>query len=314
MPAKGRPSISTYLQAAGGSPASAKRPALPMRFLFRIIAALPLRTVQSLGAALGRLVFALSSRERGRLEQNMRLAGYDDPQLRRAAIAEAGKTLLEMPWLWTRPQDEVVSLVQDVEGKALVDEARAQGKGIIYLTPHLGSFEVAAQYATTRAPITAMYRPPRQSGLEPLIRAGRARGDVRLATADTKGVFTLLRALRNGEWVGILPDQVPSKGQGEWTEFFGRPAYTMTLTHRLQNSTEAVVVLVFCERLPQGRGYRIHLEPLPPPEPGESPTRQLNRGLERLIRKCPAQYLWSYNRYKVPAGVAPPENHGGTPS
>jgi KDO2-lipid IV(A) lauroyltransferase len=283
-----------------------------MRFLFRIIAAFPLRTVQALGAALARLAFALSARERSRLEQNMRYAGYDDPVLRSAAVAEAGKTLLEMPWLWTRPQEEVVSLVQDVEGEALVDEARAQGKGIIYLTPHLGSFEVAAQYATTRAPITAMYRPPRQSGLEPFIRGGRARGDVRLATADMKGVFALLRALRNGEWVGILPDQVPSKGQGEWIEFFGRPAYTMTLTHRLQKSTGAVVLLVFCERLPQGRGYRIHLEPLPPPDPGESPTRQLNRGLERLIRKCPAQYLWSYNRYKVPAGVTPPEAYGET--
>lgn len=282
-----------------------------MRLLFRMIAALPLRTVQALGAALARVAFALSARERQRLEQNMRCAGYDDPQLRRAAVAEAGKTLLEMPWLWTRPQDEVVRLVQSVEGDAFVREALAQGKGIIYLTPHLGSFEVAAQYAASHAPITAMYRPPRQSGLEPFIRAGRARGGVRLATADMKGVFALLRALRNGEWVGILPDQVPSQGQGEWTEFFGRPAYTMTLTHRLQSSTGAVAALVFCERLPQGKGYRIHLEPLPDPDPGESPTRQLNRGLERLIRKCPAQYLWSYNRYKVPSGVTPPESSDG---
>jgi KDO2-lipid IV(A) lauroyltransferase len=279
-----------------------------MHLLFRIIAALPLRTVQALGVGLARLAFALSARERNRLEQNLRYAGYDDPQLRRATIAEAGKTLLEMPWLWTRSQDEVVNLVQDVESDAFTCEALAQGKGIIYLTPHLGSFEVAVQYAASLAPITAMYRPPRQSGLEPFIRAGRARGDVRLATADMKGVFTLLRALRNGESVGILPDQVPREGEGEWTEFFGRPAYTMTLTHRLQKSTDAVVVLVFCERLPRGSGYKIHLGSLPELEPGESPTRQLNRALEQLIRKCPAQYLWSYNRYKVPDGVAPPDS------
>ncbi len=283
-----------------------------MHLLFRIIAALPLRTVQALGGALARLAFVLSARERNRLDQNLRQAGYDDPQLRSAAIAEAGKTLLEMPWLWTRPQTEVIKLVRSVEGLACVREAQAQGKGIIYLTPHLGCFEVAAQYAAADAPITAMYRPPRQSRLEPFIRAGRARGDMRLATADMQGVITLLRALRNGETVGILPDQVPSKGQGEWTEFFGRPAYTMTLTHRLQKSTDAVVVLVFCERLPRGSGYKIHLEPLPPPAPGESPTRQLNRGLEQLIRRCPAQYLWSYNRYKVPAGVAPPKPPAGT--
>ena len=277
-----------------------------MRLLFRGIAALPLWTIQALGAVLARLAFALSARERRRLERNLLYAGYQDARVRNAAIAEAGKTLLEMPWLWTRPQSQIVGLVRAVEGEACVREAQAQGKGIIYLTPHLGCFEVAAQFASAHAPITAMYRAPKQSMLEPIIREGRARGNVRLATADMKGVFALLRALRKGEWVGILPDQVPGKGEGEWTEFFGQPAYTMTLAHRLQKSTGAAVLLAFCERLPQGAGYRIHLEPLPSPEPGESPTRQLNRGLERLIRKCPEQYLWSYNRYKVPAGVAPP--------
>ena len=277
-----------------------------MRLLFRLIGALPLRTVQTLGAALARLVFAMSARERGRLEENLRRAGYDDPRLRRAAIAEAGKTVLEMPWLWTRPQAQIVNLVRSIDGEAVVLEAQAQGKGILYLTPHLGCFEVAAQYAAAHAPITAMYRPPRQSMLESLIRAGRARGNVRLATADLKGVFTLLRALRSGGWVGILPDQVPRKGEGEWTEFFGHPAYTMTLASRLQQSTNAVVVLAFCERLPHGAGYRIHLEPLSPRASGESAARQLNRGLEQLIRRCPAQYLWSYNRYKTPPGVAPP--------
>jgi len=186
-----------------------------MRLLFRGLAALPLQTIQALGAVLARIAFALSVRERRRLEQNLLYAGYPDPLLRKAAIAEAGKTLLEMPWLWTRPQAQIVDLVRGVEGEACVREAQAQGKGIIYLTPHLGCFEVAAQYASARAPITAMYRPPKQSVLEPIIRSGRARGDVRLATADIKGVFKLLRALRNGEWVGILPDQVPGKGEGE---------------------------------------------------------------------------------------------------
>jgi KDO2-lipid IV(A) lauroyltransferase len=278
-----------------------------MRLIFRLLAALPLRTVHALGVALARLAFALSPRERRRLDENLRRAGYADPAVRRAAIAEAGKTLLEMPWLWTRPQNEVVELVRSVEGETYVRQAQAEGRGIIYLTPHLGSFEVAAQFAAAHSPITAMYRPPRQTALEPLIRAGRARGNVRLASADVRGVFALLKALRNGEWVGILPDQVPSKGEGEWAEFFGHPAYTMTLAPRLHKNTGAAVVLAFCERLPHGAGYRIHLEPLPPAAPGETAARHINRGLEGLIRKCPQQYLWSYNRYKVPAGVAPPD-------
>src|SRR5262249_3395693 len=154
-------------------------------------------------------------------------------------------------------------------------KATADGKGVIFLTPHIGSFEVAVQYAASHAPITAMYRPPRQSVLEPLIRRGRRRGDGRLATADMEGGVKGLGALRKGEWVGILPDQVPSRGEGEWADFFGRPAYTMTLVHRLQASSGATVVLGMCERLANGEGYRIHLEPLPPREPGESATRQL---------------------------------------
>ncbi len=277
-----------------------------MRLLFRLIAALPLRVVQALGAALARVVFMLSAHERRRLDENMRRAGFDDPQLQRAAIAETGKTVLEMPWFWTRPHAEIIKQVLRVDGEEAVQEAQSRGKGIIFVTPHLGCFELAAHYAGTRAGITAMYRPPRQSVFEPLMRAGRERGGVRLARADMQGVFTLLKALRKGEWVGILPDQVPARGEGEWTEFFGHPAYTMVLAPRLQKSTSAAVILAFCERLPRGEGYRIHLEPLPPIEPGESRVRQLNRGLEQLIRKCPAQYLWSYNRYKVPAGVAPP--------
>jgi KDO2-lipid IV(A) lauroyltransferase len=152
-----------------------------------------------------------------------------------------------------------------------------------------------------------MFRPPRQRILEPLLRAGRERGNVRVATADRKGVFALLRALRNGETVGILPDQVPSRGEGEWAEFFGRPAYTMALATRLRDATGATVVLAFCERLPRATGYRIHLRSMPDPKPGESAARHLNRALEALIREKPEQYLWSYNRYKVPPGVAPPD-------
>ena len=116
----------------------------------------------------------------------------------------------------------------------------------------------------------------------------------------------MLKALRRGEAIGILPDQVPGAGEGEWAEFFGRPAYTMTLVGRLAGQTGAPVLLCYSKRLSRGRGYRFEIEPLLAPHPAESPVRTLNRSLEQLIRRCPEQYLWSYNRYKVPAGVRPP--------
>lgn len=278
-----------------------------MRFLVRLVAALPLRAAHALGAALARVVFALARGERRRLEENLLSAGYADPALRAVVIGESGRMLLEMPWVWSRPQDEVLARVRDVEGMELVEAARARGKGIILLTPHLGAFEVGVQYIAARlVPVTALYRPPRQAVLEPLVRAGRERGNVRLASADARGVRALLRALKRGEAVGILPDQVPSRGEGAWAEFFGRPAYTMTLATRLQEATGAAILLGLCERLPRGAGFRLRVAPFPDAQAGEPPARHLNRALEGLIRALPGQYLWSYNRYKAPDGVAPP--------
>ncbi len=278
-----------------------------MLLLCRLVAALPLAAVHSLGALIARIAFVVAGGERRRLDENLRRAGYGDPALRRSVIEESGKTLLELPWIWLRPQEEIVKLVRDVVNPEIFLQAKERGKGIIFLTPHLGCFEVSAQFASLHSPITVMFRPPRQRMLEPLLRAGRARGNIRIATADRKGVFALLRALRNGETVGILPDQVPSRGEGEWAEFFGRPAYTMALATRLRDATGATVILAFCERLPRAAGYRIHLRSMPDSKPGESAARHLNRALEDLIREKPDQYLWSYNRYKVPPGVAPPD-------
>jgi len=136
-------------------------------------------------------------------------------------------------------------------------------------------------------PITVLYRPPRLGWLEPLMREGRERPNVRLVPADLTGVRRVFAALRRGEAVGFLPDQVPGVGEGEWAEFFGRPAYTMTLAARLAERKGIACFLAYARRLPRGAGYSLVLRELPPPLPGETATRHLNRGLEALVRECP---------------------------
>ena len=181
------------------------------------------------------------------------------------------------------------------------DEAiaqRSRGRAVLFLTPHMGSFEAAAQFAAAHVPITFLYRPPKMRWLDPLMRAGRSRGGSRLAPTDLKGVKQLFLALRRGEAVGFLPDQVPGRGEGAWAEFFGRPAYTMTLAMRLAERDNVACYLACARRLPRGQGYAIEVRPMPAALPGETPERRLNRGIESLIRECPEQYLWSYNRYK----------------
>lgn len=277
-----------------------------IRFLIGGFARLPLRVLHAAGAAAGWVAYAASPTYRRHLHENLAQAGYGDAVVRRGAIASAGRMLAEMPAIWLRPRAEVLSWVARVEGEHLIEEARARGKGIVYLTPHQGCFEIAAQFLAERAPITILYRSPKFGFLEPVMKKGRGQQNVRLAPADLSGVKELLAAIKRHESVGILPDQVPGEGEGEWVEFFGRYAYTMTLAAKLAARPAAECLLVFAERLPKGAGFVLHFERAPAPLEGEGGVRRLNRGIEALIRRCPEQYLWGYNRYKVPRGAPPP--------
>jgi Kdo2-lipid IVA lauroyltransferase/acyltransferase len=279
-----------------------------LRALFRLLACLPLRLLHSAGAALGWVTYLMSPVYASRLRDNVARSGIcADSDARRklvaAAVAETGKGALEIAAIWFRDERAAAALIVEVSNWPLVEAARERGSGILFLTPHLGCFEVTALYAALRMPITVLYRPPHLRWLEPLMIAGRERAQAKVAPANTYGVRMLYRALRRGEAVGLLPDHAPGEGEGEWAEFFGRPAYTMTLAGRLAESAGATVILAYAERLPKGRGYRLHLRA--PAEPVTS-AAALNRALESLIRECPAQYLWSYNRYKIPAGVEKP--------
>jgi len=261
-----------------------------MELLFRLLARLPLPVLHNLGALAGWLAYLFSSSYRQHLRENIAQAGM--PALRPAAIAEAGKTILELPCIWLQPREDA-HWALTVEGRQLVDAALQSGRGIVFLTPHLGCFEIAAQYCASLGPMTALYRPSRQAWLDPLIEQGRG-AHFKLAPANLGGVRKLLKALKANEAVFVLPDQAPSAGEGVWAPFFGRPAYTMTLAARLAQSG-ATVLFMYAERLAYGAGYKLHF--LPPSGDIASPE-DINHEIERLIRCCPEQYLWGYNRYK----------------
>jgi Kdo2-lipid IVA lauroyltransferase/acyltransferase len=284
-----------------------------MRTVLSLVARLPLVLLHRLGSVLGWLMYGMSPTYRRHVRENLALARYDDARIRRRAIAAAGELIAELPALWFRPHEEVVTLVRSIEGEAAVRAAQAAGKAVLFLTPHMGSFEIAAQYAASRMPITVLYRRPKVAWLEPLMREGRGRARVRLVPADLSGVREMFAALKRGEAVGFLPDQVPGVGEGEWSDFFSRPAYTMTLALKLAERNNVATFLAFARRLPHGAGYSLHVRPLPPAREGESPTRRLNRALEELIALCPEQYLWGYNRYKTPQGADAPPPMGAKP-
>lgn len=272
---------------------------VPM-LLARLLGRLPLRLLHGLGTVIGWALYGMSPTYRRNLRENLRQAGYADRRTRREAIAAAGRMIAEVPALWFRPHAEVAALVREVQGFEAALAARAQGTPVVFLTPHLGCFEITSQYIASHMPLTVLYRPPKLRWLEPLMREGRGRPNVRLVPADLSGVRAVFRALKAGEAAGFLPDQVPGEGEGEWDPYFGRPAYTMTLAAKLAERDGVRCFLVFARRLPRGQGYAMQTHPLPAAQPGEAPTRRVNRALEELVRQCPGQYLWSYNRYKVP--------------
>lgn len=283
-----------------------------LKFLFLCLSRLPLAWLHALGGAVGASAYRWAGSFRRQIDANMAQAGYDDARLRRTAAREIGKAMLEIPYIWLRPPAQIDRLVGAIEGWELITGAQAAGRPIVFLTPHLGCFEITAQVYAARTsadkPITVLYRPPRKAVLAPLIEAGRARPNMRLAAADLGGVRALIRALRKGEATGLLPDQTPRFGEGVWAPFFGRPAFTMTLVARLARAGNALLLLASAERLPKGAGYRLVVESFDESlaEDETEAATQINRALETLIRRLPAQYLWNYNRYKVPPGVAPP--------
>jgi len=279
-----------------------------MLVLARWLSRRSLRLLHALGALAGWIVYALSPSYRRRLRDNAARAGLSVAE-RRAAVGDAGKMVVEIPRLWLRPPDRPIADPVHWEGDMLLAELLARGQGLVLLTPHMGSFEVSAQAYAERfgamQPITVLYRPARKRVLRELEETARARPALATAPATLAGVRLMLRALKRGETVGLLPDQVPPEGMGVWTPFFGRPAYTMTLAAKLVQQTGAAVAVLWTERLPRGSGYVVHALPLPVPLPpsgadDNAGALAINQAMEAVIRLKPTQYLWGYHRYKSP--------------
>jgi KDO2-lipid IV(A) lauroyltransferase len=271
-----------------------------MSGLFKFFSYAPLWVAHVLGWLLGWLAFGLSGTYRARFVENTRQAGLSAWQWL-GAVGAAGQQIAELPRLWFGKPVNVVW-----EGTHHIEAAQAAGRGIVFLTPHLGSFEITAQAYAQRFgqsihPVTVLFRPPRKAWLTELVTNARQRPGLHTAPTSLAGVKQMIKALKKSECVGLLPDQVPPAGQGIWSPFFGRQAYTMTLAVRMALQTGAVVLLIWGERLSWGRGYRVQVSALPELAPDlEGAVQQVNAAMEGLIRTCPSQYLWGYARYKQP--------------
>lgn len=289
-----------------------------MGWLFRCLSHLPLALLHALGAILGWIVYLASGVYRRRFKANVAQAGLRWAEAR-PAIAAAGRMAAELPWLWVGTKGRPLGDKLRWDGGELIAAALEHKRGLVMLTPHMGCFEICAQaiaerFTTPAAPITVLYRPARQASLRDVMAGSRERPGLATAPASLAGVRQMIRALRRGEVIGLLPDQVPPDGLGVWAPFFGKPAYTMTLAARLVQQTGAALLLIWGERLPGGAGFVVHVLPapeIPKTASNEAAAATVNAAMEQVIRRAPGQYLWGYHRYKEPRGLdigAAPDN------
>jgi len=282
-----------------------------LRGLLGLFAALSLKANHRIGRWLGLLAWRLDGRIRRITEENIQrcLPDWDEEQrtqLARNSLIETGKTVTETGAIWRWPRWRVEELVKEIEGWPHMEAAMAKGKGVIMLGPHLGAWELGGLLTATRTPTTILFRPPREPAFEALMTEARSRFGANLVPADLSGVRSLLKALKRGELVAILPDQEPSFGQGGFAPFFGQPAYTLTLVRTLLRKTGAQAIFAHAERLPDGEGFRFHYLPADELVPDgnladddeTAALTALNLGVERLVRRSPEQYQWSYRRFR----------------
>lgn len=270
-----------------------------LKLFFKCFAILSLPSLHRLGVGLGWVIYFCSPKSAKIQKENIKNSGLanNDAQFKAILhenISASGKAVLETFGIWQKNEAELLPLIKQVHNWQLVKDALQEGKGLIFLTPHLGCFEITSIYYGSKHPITVLYRAPKQAWLMPLIQAGRARTGVTLAEANASGVRKLMQALKRNEAIGILPDQIPAEGEGEWADFFGKPAYTMTLVSKLAEKTGAAVIMAYGERLPKGAGYEIYLQKIA----SIATPALLNKAIEAQIAQKPSQYLWRYNRHK----------------
>ncbi|WP_317932827.1 lysophospholipid acyltransferase family protein [Halioxenophilus sp. WMMB6] len=279
----------------------------------RLLSLFPFTMLRLFGHCLGRLLWALDIQAARVTRENL---SYAYPELEEAArerLAKANmiasaETALEMAAVWFRENQWLRSAVVEVANEVLLERAQKAGRGVIVLAPHLGNWEVLGRYLGVVAPgTTVMYQPAQSPSVDAMIANARLR-NVNIAAADRGGVAKVVKALKSGQVVGILPDQVPMEGAGEFADFYTKPALTMTMIHQLYKKHRSLMVMAYCERVK--KGYRIvFAEPEPAIYAEEMAValRGLNESVEACIDQIPSQYQWQYKRYrKQPPGVERP--------
>ncbi len=267
---------------------------------------LPLRAAQLIGRLLGTLGWLTNSKSRKVTETNLRicfpeLSADQRQDLARSSLRHTGQTLMEIPLMWEWPVQNCLDLIREIEGEHLVEEVMAKGKGLVLLAPHLGNWELTGLYFSSRYKMAALYSPPHIREFEDYMIRVRGRIGSELVRGDRRGLARLITLLREGGVAGILPDQSPRAKGVAHAPFFGLNVRTMTLVSKLLQKSGATPLMVFSERLKEGKGFKLVIRKCEPDLDAQDPviaTSALNLSIEHCVREIPEQYQWEYKRFR----------------
>lgn len=299
------------------------------RLLYLLAAAvtrLPWPWLARLADAVSASLLRRDAREARVTRRNLEIAypetsAAERARLQASVLHTTVRQTLETLRLWTRTPAQNLRLIRAQHGVELFNAALASGRGLIVAAPHYGNWELLNQWLAMKTSLAILYAPPDSRVGEAflnIVRAdsGAAERVTQVRAADgPAAVRQLLRRLKDGGVVGILPDQQPKQGEGEFAPFFATPALTMSLLPRLAARTGATVLLAYCERLDEGDAaaaptFALRIEAAPAaiadPDPAVA-VAALNAAVERIARRDPAQYQWTYKRWSLqPDGAGNP--------
>ncbi len=284
---------------------------LILHSLLFILSKLPLPAIRWLGGVIGLISLKLSKKSAKRLPHNLLITGLATidtvSDLTIATAKSLGMTLVEAALIaWSHDRKKIEKLSQVDESFYAVKKLIENGQNVVFLTPHIGNFEVAVKYFAYNLPmnIQILYKPSKDNVIEQIMLNGRREANITPVPTNRKGVISLMKHLKAGGCIGILPDNVASGGDGEWVKFFGQDVYATSLAAKICQMPNTHVVIV--QNLRTKTGFSSKCIPFNPIENDTHAIMQeLYLEIERLVREAPEQYYWSYDRFRHPNNAKP---------
>ncbi|MEM7027792.1 MAG: hypothetical protein AAF410_06170 [Pseudomonadota bacterium] len=281
-----------------------------IQFLFWVISLLPLALLHGLGSIMGTVLYLFNNRNKHIGNVNLSicfptLSAKQHRQLLKKSLKENAKTMLETFWLWKNSKKALSRNIGEIKNQHILMRAKDSEKGTIFITPHFGSWEFVGLLTAKYCDLWILYAPSKSIHIDRLSRIGRTSTGATLISTTNLNLKNLIRHLKSGGCVGILPDQVPEGKGGEYANFFHRRAYTSTLACKLAQAIKCHVVIGYGLRNPKNPriydSYYFEAPEIILDENLINAVTGINQCIEKYILSSPENYIWGYKRFKKPA-------------